>query len=164
MPEWLQISIEVISLAFMLIGLLGLIVPIFPGLVVIWLSCLGYGIATGFDTLGWVMFIIITILMIVGSIIDNILMGTKAHKNGASWLSVIAALVFGIAGTFVLPVVGSIIAALLALFIAEWIRRKNHRDAWKAALGMMVGYGMAFAIRFVMGLVMIGLWMIWAWF
>lgn len=163
MPTWLQISIEVIALTFMLFGLLGLIIPIFPGLVVIWLASLGYGIAVGFDVLGWVMFAIITVLMIIGSLIDNILMGTKAHKSGASWLSILAALIFGIAGTFVVPVLGSIIAALLALFIAEWIRRKNHQEAWKAALGMMTGYGMAFAIRFIMGLVMIGLWMIWAW-
>jgi uncharacterized protein YqgC (DUF456 family) len=31
----------------MLVGLFGLIVPVFPGLVVMWLAALGYGVASG---------------------------------------------------------------------------------------------------------------------
>jgi len=163
MPTWLQVSIQVIALTIMLFGLLGLIIPIFPGLVVIWLAALGFGIASGFGTLGWIMFAIITLLMLAGSFIDNILMGTQAHKSGASWISILFALVFGIAGNFVIPVIGGLIAALLALFIAEWIRRKNREDAWKATVGLATGFSLAVVIRFIMGLVMIGLWMIWAW-
>ena len=163
MPDWLQISIEVLTLTFMLFGLFGLIIPIMPGLVIIWVAALGYGIAAGFGTLGWIMFAIISLLMAAGSVIDNVLMGTQARQSGASWVSIAAALVFGIAGNFVLPVIGGLIAALLALFVAEWIRRKNWREALKSVRGMAWGCGWAFVIRFIMGTVMIGLWMIWAW-
>jgi uncharacterized protein YqgC (DUF456 family) len=163
MPTWLQISIEVLTLTFMLFGLFGLIIPVIPGLVIIWVAALGYGIASGFGTLGWIMFAIISLLMVAGSVIDNVLMGTQARQSGASWVSIAAALVFGIAGNFVLPVIGGLIAALLALFIAEWIRRKNWRESLKSVGGMAWGCGWAFVIRFIMGVVMIGLWMIWAW-
>ena len=163
MPTWLQISIEVLTLTFMLFGLFGLIIPIMPGLVIIWVAALGYGIAAGFGTLGWIMFAIITLLMIAGSFIDNVLMGTQARQSGASWVSIAAALVFGLAGNFVLPVIGGLIAALLALFIAEWIRRKNWRESLKSVGGMAWGCGWAFMIRFIMGVVMIGLWLVWAW-
>ena len=163
MPTWLQISIEILTLTFMLFGLFGLIIPIMPGLVIIWVAALGYGIAAGFGTLGWIMFAIITLLMIAGSFIDNVLMGTQARQSGASWVSIAAALVFGLAGNFVLPVIGGLIAALLALFIAEWIRRKNWRESLKSVGGMAWGCGWAFMIRFIMGVVMIGLWLIWAW-
>jgi len=163
MTTWLQISIEVLTLTFMLFGLFGLIIPIMPGLVIIWVAALGYGIAAGFGTLGWIMFAIITLLMIAGSFIDNVLMGTQARQSGASWVSITAALVFGLAGNFVLPVIGGLIAALLALFIAEWIRRKNWRESLKSVGGMAWGCGWAFMIRFIMGVVMIGLWLIWAW-
>jgi uncharacterized protein YqgC (DUF456 family) len=163
MPTWLQISIEVLTLTFMLFGLFGLIIPVIPGLVIIWVAALGYGIASGFGTLGWIMFAIISLLMVAGSVIDNVLMGTQARQSGASWVSIAAALVFGIAGNFVLPVIGGLIAALLALFIAEWIRRKNWRESLKSVRGMAWGCGWAFVIRFIMGIVMIGLWMIWAW-
>jgi hypothetical protein len=163
MPAWLQISIEVLTLTFMLFGLFGLVIPVVPGLVIIWVAALGYGIAAGFGTLGWIMFAIISLLMVAGSVIDNVLMGTQARQSGASWVSIAAALVFGIAGNFVLPVIGGLIAALLALFIAEWIRRKNWRESLKSVGGMAWGCGWAFVIRFIMGVVMIGLWMIWAW-
>ena len=109
------------------------------------------------------MFAIITLLMIAGSFIDNVLMGTQARQSGASWVSIAAALVFGLAGNFVLPVIGGLIAALLALFIAEWIRRKNWRESLKSVGGMAWGCGWAFMIRFIMGVVMIGLWLVWAW-
>jgi uncharacterized protein len=163
MPTWLQISVEVLTLTFMLFGLFGLLIPVLPGLVIIWVAALGYGIASGFGTLGWIMFIIMTLLMIAGSLIDNVLMGTQARQSGASWVSIAAALVFGIAGNFVLPVIGGLIAALLALFIAEWIRRKNWRESLKSVRGMAWGCGWAFVIRFMMGVIMIGLWLVWAW-
>ncbi len=167
MPEWLNLSLDILGRAVvigvMLTGLLGLVVPLIPGLVIIWLAGLGYGIAYGFSTLGWWMFAIMTVLMIGGSFVDNVLMGTKAYQSGAAWWSVALALVAGIAGNFIMPVIGGLLAALLALFTAEWIQRKNWREAMTAAQGWFIGCGWAFAIRFIIGVVMIGLWAIWAW-
>jgi len=163
MPTWLRTSLEILTLTIMLFGLFGLVIPVMPGLVIIWVAALGYGIAAGFGTLGWIMFALITVLMIAGSVVDNVLMGTQAKQSGASWLSLAAALVFGIAGNLLLPVIGGLLSALLALFVAEWIRRKDWREALKAVRGMAWGCGWAVVIRFIMGAVMIGLWMIWAW-
>ena len=146
----------------MLIGLLGLVVPIMPGLVIIWVAALGYGLFAGFGTLGWVMFALITVLMIVGSVVDNILMGAKAHESGAPWWVVLVALAAGILGNFALPIIGGLVAALLALFLVEYARRKDAKAALKSMKGMLIGCGWAFVIRFIMGLFMIGFWLIWA--
>ncbi len=84
-----EFLIQWLTLTFMLIGLVGLIVPVFPGLIVIWLAALIYGIAArGFDTKGWIIFILITILALAGNIVDNIFMGAKARQSGAAWISV----------------------------------------------------------------------------
>jgi hypothetical protein len=48
------------------------------------------------------------------------------------------------------------------LFGVEWIRCKDWRKALASLKGMMIGWGWAFVIRFIIGLVMIGLWFIWA--
>ena len=37
---------------FMLVGLIGLVVPVFPGLLIMWLAALGYGIVAGFRHAG----------------------------------------------------------------------------------------------------------------
>lgn len=153
---------NVIILGIMAVGLLGLLVPVIPGLVIIWLASLAYGLGAGFQTPGWIFFSILTVIMVVGSITDNLVMGQQAHKTGASWISVLLAMLFGVIGTFVLPIIGGFIGALAALFLAEWIRRKNWRDAMTATTGWAVGCGWAIVVRFMLGLLMIGIWVIWA--
>src|SRR3990172_6492428 len=82
---WAEVSSFGLTLLFMLIGLVGLVIPIFPGILVIWLAALGYGVVTGFTTLGTILFVLITLLMLFGVTIDNILMGAGARQGGASW-------------------------------------------------------------------------------
>lgn len=159
----MDLLIKSVVLITMLVGLL--ITPILPGLVLVWLAALGYGLAAGFGTLGWIMFAIITVLMISGNIIDNVMMGMKAHKGGAPWWAVLLALLAAIIGTFAIPipVIGGILAALLTLYAIEWIRRKNWREALSSIKAMLIGWGWAVLIRFIIGLIMIGLWLVWAW-
>ena len=167
MPFWETLTPELIgrtvTLTFMLFGLAVLLIPILPGLVIIWAAALGYGIFSGFGVLGWIMFAILSILMIVGSFVDNVLMGTSAHKEGTPWWVILLALVGAIAGNFLLPVVGGVLAALLTLFLVELVRLRNSKKAFNSMKGMLVGCGWAVVIRFIIGLVMVGLWMIWAW-
>jgi uncharacterized protein YqgC (DUF456 family) len=152
-----------IAIVMMAVGLL--VIPILPGLVIIWVAALGYGIAAGFGALGWSMFTLISLLMVGGSVLDNVLMGAKAHKEGAPWWVVLIALVSAILGNFIIPIpiIGGILAALLVLFLIEWLRLKDARKALSSMRGMLVGCGWAVVFRVIIGLVMIGLWLIWAW-
>src|SRR4030042_2918413 len=100
MEDWLNLTIFGLTQFFMLVGMFGLVVPVFPGLVVMWLACLGYGVATSFhSTLGIILFIFLTVLMIVGSVVDNLLMGVGARRGGASWSTILVALLAGVIGT-----------------------------------------------------------------
>jgi uncharacterized protein YqgC (DUF456 family) len=156
-----DLTIKALTLTAMLVGLL--VLPLLPGLVIIWAAALGYGLAAGFGTLGWIMFALITVLMLAGSIIDNVLMGTSAHKEGAPWWAILLAMVAVIPGSILIPILGGILAALLTLFGIEWLRRKNWRKALASIKGMLIGWGWAFVVRCITGLIMIGLWLIWAW-
>lgn len=146
----------------MLMGLVLLIIPIFPGITVIWLAALLYGIVTGFDTLGIVMFVLITLGMIAGISADNILMGAGARRGGASWLTIGVALVAGIVGTILFPPIGGFIAIPIAIFLLELARIREWRGAWRATRGLALGWGLSFLVRFGIGLVMISAWLIWA--
>lgn len=83
MPEWLQTAIFAITLVVMLVGLFGLMVPVFPGMLVIWLAALGFGIVVGFNTLGIWMFALITGLAVAGSVLDNVFMAAGARQGGS---------------------------------------------------------------------------------
>ena len=162
MPAWLDASIFWITLIIMAVGLFGLIVPIFPGITVIWLASLGYGVITGFSTLGWVLFAVITVLLIVGVTIDNVLMGAKARKEGAAWSSLALGWLAGILGTLLLPPLGGIIAAPLVVLLLEYLRQRDFNKALASLRGLAIGWGASFVVRFFIGLAMIGIWLVWA--
>lgn len=157
----LELVLRAAVLTIMIVGMI--VVPILPGLVIIWVAALGYGLIHGFGVLGWIMFALITILMLAGSILDNVLMGTSAHQKGAPWWVILIAMVAAIAANFFLPIIGGILGGLLALFLIEWLRLKDWHKALDSMKGMLIGWGWAFVFRFIIGLVMIGLWLIWAW-
>ena len=148
-----DVIIKTATLLFMGMGLV--VIPILPGLVIIWAAALGYGIAVKF----------ISVLMLGGSILDNVLMSTQAHREGAPWWVVTIAMVSAILGSIIvpIPIIGGILTALLVLFLVQWFRIKNARMALTSMRGMLIGCGWALIFRFIIGLVMIGLWLIWAW-
>ncbi len=153
--------LRALTFAVMVVGMV--VIPVLPGLVIIWVAALAYGLIAGFGLLGWIMFAIITILMLAGSILDNVLMGTSAHKKGAPWWVILVAMVAAIGGNFLLPILGGILAGFLTLFLIQWLRLHDWRGALDSMKGMVIGWGWAFVFRFIIGMVMVGLWLIWAW-
>lgn len=160
---WLKVGIETLTLSALIVSTAGLMIPIFPGLVVNWLVILIYGILSGFGVKGWIIFGIVTILMLVGNVMDNLILGKKARDSGASWAAIWtgygASLVFSI---FFSPIAG-LLAAPAGVFAVEYFRRKEWREALHVAKSLLVGWGWAIAVRITIGITMTGLWMIWAW-
>lgn len=157
-----NVTVHILVGLTMVVGWLSLLIVIVPGLVIMWVGALGYGIFTGFDTTGWIIFAIMTILMVVGSLIDNFLMGASARQKGASWWSLGAAWVGAIIGTIVLPPIGGLIFALLALFLVEYFRLKDSKQAFDSSTSLATGCGWAVGVRLVIGFIMLILWILWA--
>jgi hypothetical protein len=164
---FLQVFLESLTLFFMLVGLAGLIVPIFPGLTIMWLAALVYAIfqniADRMTTWGWVLFGLITALMLIGNVVDNLIIARKMRDHYIPWHSILLAFAAGIlASLFFTPLMG-LIASPAALFTAEYYRLRDRRQAFDSTKAWMIGWGWAFAARFSIGIVVISLWMIWAW-
>jgi hypothetical protein len=101
--------------------------------------------------------------MIVGNIADNIIIARKMRDQYIPWSSILLAFAAGIvASIFFTPIIG-LIAAPLGLFLAELRRLKNRDEAIKSTKAYMVGWGWAFGARFIIGVAITGLWMLWAW-
>jgi uncharacterized protein YqgC (DUF456 family) len=167
-PElFLRVILETLTLFVLLVGLLGLIVPVFPGLVIMWLGILLYALVqsaagkmTGWD---WFLFGLITVLMVVGSIADNIIIARKMRDKYIPWSSILWAFAAGIIiSLFFTPLVG-LVAAPAGLFLAEMQRLKDRDAAIASTKAYMIGWGWAFGVRFIIGIMIMGLWMLWAW-
>lgn len=140
------------------------IVPIFPGGVVIWALATVYGLVTPAHFSGglW-LYVVITILMVLSTLADNLLMGGKAREAGASWRGIILALIAGaVVSLFVTPL-GGLAAAALVLYFHEYVRLNDKDQAMDITKSLMLGCGWAAIVRFGIALVQVILWVLWAW-
>ena len=126
-----------------------------------WLAGLAYGIYFDFGWVGWIVFILMTILMIAIGLADNVLMGAKAREQGASWWSIGLGLFAGLLGTLFFPPFGGLLAAPLSVFLMEYRRLKDTEKAWNVTRGLLIGFGQSFVVRFGLGVIMLILWIIW---
>ena len=167
-PEfWTEVVLQTLTLFVLLVGLLGLLIPVFPGLIVMWLATLFYALlenaAGRMAWIDWTLFALITFLMLVGSVIDNIIIARKMRGRSTPWSSIVPAFLAGlVASIFLTPLVG-LIAAPLALFSAEYIRLRDRKLAFVSAKSYMIAWGWSFAAVFSIGVLMIVLWLLWAW-
>jgi uncharacterized protein len=164
---WWDVVLQSLTLFFLLVGLVGLIIPVFPGITVMWVATLVYALlqqmAGRMTVWDWILFALISILMIVGNIIDNIIIARHMRDREVPWISIILSFLAGlIASLFLTPIIG-IAAAPAGLFLAELYRLKDRKLAFESTRAWMTGWGWSFAARFVIGMFMVIFWMLWVW-
>ena len=162
-----EFVLEWITLTFMLVGLFGMIIPIFPGILVIWLAGLVYAateaLAGKMDIWSWLLFALFTVLMVAGNFVDNIIMTHKLRETGTPWSSIAIGFVAGVVSSLFLTPFAALLITPLALYLAEFWRLRNGREAIRSAKGWLIGFSWSFAAMFGIGVVMIMLWLLWAW-
>lgn len=164
---WFQVILESLTLFFLLVGLFGLIIPVFPGLTVMWLATLAYAIVQSISGLmgwvDWLLFAIITLLMVGGNVLDNIIIASKMRGHEIPWRSILLCYAVGILASILFTPLIGLIASPLALLGFEYLRFRDRKLAFESARVLMIGWGASFAARFGIGILMTILWMLWAW-
>lgn len=168
-PEfWSLVALQGITLAVLLIAWAGLLIPVFPGLIILWFATLVYALlqqaAGRMAWIDWSLFALITVLAVAGGIVDNIIIARKMRGRSVPWRSILLAYLAGLVGSiFFTPIVG-IAASPLALYAAESARLRDRKLGFESARAYMIAWGWAFAAVFSIGAVMILLWIVWAFF
>jgi len=153
-----------IALIVMLIGLAGTILPAVPGIGLIWIAALVYGIVERFATIDPLTFAVLTLLAAVGIGSDLLLSHAGSKLAGASWQALIAGFVLG-AAAFVLALIfggigalpAAIIGTVTGIVLIEFRRQRSWREALKAGGGWLVGCLASRAVQFVIALMMIAI-------
>jgi uncharacterized protein YqgC (DUF456 family) len=156
-----ETAVTAVVAGIMLIGLIGVLIPVLPDVVLIWLGALVYGVLVGWGPSGGWLFAVITLLGALGALSEIWASSMGARVGGASLWGILGGLGLGLIGLIVLPPFGAVIGLLLGTFLVEAWRGRDVRQAAKGTLGMGVGYGLAFVVKLVMALGMIGLWIVW---
>jgi uncharacterized protein YqgC (DUF456 family) len=170
MQDWSQFGfffLQTITLIFMLIGLLGLVIPIFPGIVIIWLSALVYavisalaGSMTGWD---WFLFVLITLLGGFGTVVDNIILTAKLRETGTPWKSILIAFMAGLVSSLFFTPFSALLVTPATLYLVEYRRLQDRTQAMASSKAFLIGFGWTFLALFAIGTTMVGLWLLWVW-
>jgi uncharacterized protein YqgC (DUF456 family) len=145
----------------MVVGLVGTVVPVVPGLVLIAGAAAVYGIVEGFGTVGWVAMSLIAALGLLGVAAGIALPRRAASGADAGSASMLLGVVGAVAGAFVIPVVGMPIGGALGIYLGERLRSVSHQQAWRATLATVKGFGLAALAQLGVGVAMVLTWVAW---
>jgi uncharacterized protein YqgC (DUF456 family) len=153
--------VETLTLSLVLvmffIGLVGIVVPLIPGILLIWLAVLFYALSNGFTVITPAWFILITILALVTGTSDLWLPLLGARRTGASWQALAAGVIGAIIGTFALPIIGTIAGYAAGVLLTEYVRHGTWKPALRSGFGVLAGWGIATFVQFVGAVLMIAI-------
>ena len=153
----MSIPYFIIAIIFFFIGFLGLIIPIVPDLIVIWLGVLIYALGTRFSQIPLTTVILLGVLSGSTFIIDYLATVLGAKRYGASKNGIVGGIIGGIMGLIVLPPLGFVIGMLAGIsFVEVVLLRRGTASAIKVGKGALIGFTLGFLTKVIIAGVIIG--------
>jgi uncharacterized protein YqgC (DUF456 family) len=151
-----------LAVAFILVGVVGTVVPILPGMLLVWFTVLVYAWRTGFEAVGWPSLIFITIIALVTGLSNVWLPLLGAQKTGAAKRALVLGVVGAVVGTFIIPIpiLGTVIGYAIGVFLGEFIKVRDWRLALKASLGGVAGWGVSTIVEIVGALLILAIFVV----
>jgi uncharacterized protein YqgC (DUF456 family) len=142
-----QVAWTVVCGLLIVVGAVGTIIPVLPGSILVGLALLVWAFVVQ-GTVGWTVFAVGALLVAAGMSASTVLTGRAMKKRQIPGRSVVAGVVLGIAGFFVLPVVGLIVGFALGLFLSEWERHRSIQPAVSSSLAALKATGLGMLVEF----------------
>ncbi|MFP4149004.1 MAG: DUF456 domain-containing protein [Nitriliruptoraceae bacterium] len=156
----MEVLILVLAFVVMVVGLVGVLVPVLPGLVLVWLAATGSVLWQGTDAIGWAVAAWFTLLFGVGTLATVVLPAQRGRERGVSSASLSAVVLGAIVGMLVLPVLGLPVGALAGLYLGEWHRLGDRVQAGASARAVLAAYGVGVLIELVLGTILVASWLL----
>ncbi|MFI6171483.1 DUF456 domain-containing protein [Nocardia sp. NPDC051052] len=150
---------EVVVGLVIVVGLLGIIVPILPGVILIFGAIAVWAFMTGGAT-AWTVFAVSTALLVLSGVIKYTWPGRKMKDAGVANRSLVLGAVLGIVGFFVIPVVGLFVGFVLGVYLCELQRLRIGQQAWQSTVHALKGVGLSMLIELLGALLATGVWVI----
>ncbi|SOC51610.1 DUF456 domain-containing protein [Ornithinimicrobium cerasi] len=150
-------SIEVVAALLMVVGVLGIVVPILPGLLLIVGAVLLWALVEQ-STLGWVLLSVTVVLYLVGSLLQWLVPGKRMRAAGVRTSTLLAGVVAAIAMAFVIPVVGLFVGFPVGIFLVSLAHTRDRGEAWSATKHALRAVGTNILIELVTAFTIIATW------
>jgi uncharacterized protein YqgC (DUF456 family) len=141
---------SVVASLVILIGLVGIIVPVLPGSILIGAAVVGWAAFTGGQA-AWVAAGLAVTLLVVGTVVRLAVPHRQLRNAGVPKTTILVGGILGIVGFFVIPVIGLFIGFVGGVWLAEAGRlgAGNAGPSTKSAVGAV---GLSILIELAAGL------------
>jgi len=145
-----------LGIGLIVLGVIGLVLPLLPGVALIYAGIFTVAWADDFTRIGPLMLVVMLLLALAATAVDHIAGILGARKGGASgWgvfgaaLGAVVGLFFGLPGVILGPAVGAL--------AFEYLRNPDARRALKAGAGSLAGFVLGVITKAVAAFLLIGL-------
>ena len=133
-----------------LVGLVGIVVPVLPGTVLILGAVLVWAIEDGSAT-AWGVFAVAAPLLVVGAVVKYAVPGRRLKATGVPQRTLLLGGALGVVGFFVVPVVGLVLGFVLGVYLAE-AQRVGKDSAWPSTKHALRAVGLSLLIELAAGM------------
>lgn len=148
---------NVLVLLAMLVGTVGIVVPILPGLFLVWAATLLWAVEMH-STAGWAVFWVATAIYALGLVAQYLLPARRMRATGVDSKIIGVALVAAVIGLFVIPLLGAPIAFVGAVYVMERLKHGTHERAWLATRHAVRAVMLSMGIELLTALLIIVTW------
>lgn len=153
------IPLDLLVALIMVVGLIGIVVPLLPGLLLVWAAVVLWATEAQ-STGGWVILGIATALALCGSLLQYVLPGRRMARAGVATSSIVVGAAIGFVGFFVIPVLGAFLGFALGIYLAERVKLGSHATAWPSTQQALKAIALSVGIELVTGLAIATTWVI----
>ncbi len=148
--------IQLLCLILLVIGLLGTVLPILPGLLLSLCGLLIYKFGTDAD-LPMVYIWIFAFLTLLSVILSYLIPARTNRKYGGTRWGSIGSIIGTLVGLFFIPLpFGFLIGMFLGVFVGELLHdRSDKKKAWSSVKGAFIGFIYGTGFNFMVGLAML---------
>ncbi|CRK52323.1 conserved membrane hypothetical protein [Rhodococcus sp. RD6.2] len=153
-----SVGAEILVGLAILVGLVGIVVPILPGSLLILGAIAVWAIAVGTST-AWAVFGVAAVLLVISGVVKYTWPGQRLRDAGVPNRSLVIGGLLGIVGFFVIPVIGLVLGFLLGTYLSEAQRHRTHAGAWRATVHATKAVGLSILVELLGALLAAGVWL-----
>jgi uncharacterized protein len=146
----------------MLVGLVGIVVPVVPGLLLVWLAT-GLWAYDHPNRWAWAVFALCGIVYAAGIVTQYLVPGRRLKDAGVRTSTLLLAVLLAIVGFFVIPVVGALLGFVMGVFLAEMGRHRESGSAWRSTQHALKAVALSMGIELVAGFTIVLIWLLGVW-
>jgi uncharacterized protein YqgC (DUF456 family) len=146
--DW-DIVATVVAGVLLVVAAVGVLYPVLPGSPVAIATLLVWALVVG-SWAAWVAAVIGALLCAAGWSASYVLTGRRLKQLEVPWWSIAVAAVAGVAGMFLIPVVGIFVGFAVGLLVSEAIRHRDLGRAVHYSLETLKAMGKGVIVEFVL--------------